>query len=50
MEESIQKIREKLEENVEINGLNNQETMKWSMLFNNLINIDEKLKKYHMRT
>ena len=49
MENSIREIRKKLEENIKYNGLNSKETMKWSVLMNKLININEKLKKYELR-
>ena len=49
MEKSIQRIRKKLEINIRIYGLNSEEAMKWSVLFNKIINIYEKLKKYEIR-
>lgn len=49
MKDSIWEIRKKLEENIKCNGLNSKETMKWSVLINKLININEKLKKYELR-
>ena len=44
VEESIQKVRTILEQNIEKYGLNSTQVIKWSVLMNKLINIEEKLK------
>ncbi|MCI8481770.1 MAG: Spo0E family sporulation regulatory protein-aspartic acid phosphatase, partial [Clostridia bacterium] len=45
MEEAIRKLRQRLEEVIERYGLQHSETIKWSELFNKLLNIDYKLKE-----
>ncbi len=50
MEESVQKIREKVEESMKRYGVTNEETIKWTILLNKLININDKMKKYGLNT
>lgn len=48
MEESMQKIREKVENSIMHHGITVQETMKWSILLNKLIDIYYKMKEYDL--